>query len=526
MEYPKNFPLEQEKPLIELILSLEKEFKKKIPLNEKEFNANIRLFWKDRAYPNLWWLNFILKVHIEQFSSSFINEIKKFLTKTKVRSQSGIVSLSLFTKGTGCSFDCLYCPKEKDLPKSYFSDEPGIKRAIRNNFDPFEQVKERLTALELSNHPLDKIEILIKGGTFSFYNKKYRENFVKRVFEAVNGKKADILLKAQTTNETAKRRIVGINIETRPDYINEKEIRFLRSLGVTQVELGVQALDNKILKTVNRGHDVEAVKKATFLLKEAGFKVGYHLMLNLPGSSPQKDLILLQKAFSKDFSPDHLKVYPTVVTKYAKLEELYQNGKYQPYSLAQLVKVITKFKTEIVPFWVRIGRLTRDITIQMMTGENIPSNLRAMIQDSMKKKNQKCQCVRCREIKGQKFSASQGEALRSYKYEASKGIEYFLEFVDSEEHCLGLCRLRITHSQRAIVRELHVYGQALPLGEKSKKAVQHQNLGLKLLQNAEIIAKNEGFKEISVISGIGARPYYRKFGYKLKNTYMVKNLAS
>lgn len=524
MEYPKNFPLKQEKPLIVLLLNLEIQFNKKIPKNEKELHAYIRLFWKDRAYPNLWWLNFILKVHAEQFSSSFIKNIKKLLTKTKVRSQSGIVSLSLFTMGTGCSFDCLYCPKEKDLPKSYFSDEPGIKRAIRNNFDPFEQTKERLTALELSNHPLDKIEILIKGGTFSFYDKSYRENFVKRIFEAVNNKKAATLLEAQTDNELTKRRIIGINIETRPDYINEEEIQFLRYLGVTQVELGVQALDNKILKAINRGHNVSAVKKATFLLKESGFKVGYHLMLNLPESSPQKDLLLLKKAFTEDFSPDHLKVYPTVITKYAKLEELYQKGKYQPYSLSQLVKVIIKFKTEIVPFWVRIGRLTRDITVQMITGENIPSNLRAMIQTSMKNKGQKCQCIRCREIKDQKFSASKGEALRGYKYKASKGTEYFLEFIDSQEHCLGFCRLRLTHSKLAIVRELHVYGQALPLGQKNNDAIQHQNLGTKLLQKAEKIAKTEGYKKILVIAGIGARPYYRKFGYKLENTYMSKNL--
>ena len=515
MEYPKNFPLEQEIPLIKLLHGMEKQFKVKIPLNEKEFNANIRLFWKSRAYPNLWWLNLILKIHTELFSYSFINEISKFLTKTKVRSQSGIVTLTLFTQGTGCSFDCLYCPKEKDLPKSYFSDEPGIKRAIRNNFDPFEQTKERLNALELSNHPLDKIEILIKGGTFSFYPKNYRENFVKRVFEAVNDQKAATLLNAQKVNETANKRIIGINIETRPDYINNKEIQFLRYLGITQVELGVQALDDKILKTINRGHDVETVKKATFLLKEAGLKVGYHLMLNLPGSSPQKDILLLKKAFMEDFSPDHLKVYPTVVTKFSRLADLYQKGLYVPYSLPQLITVLRKFKTEIVPKWVRIGRLTRDITVQMIAGPNMPSNLREILKV-------KCQCIRCREIKGQKVVGQ--IKLKTTKYLASEGTEYFMEYADEADHCLGFLRLRFTKNHQAIVRELHVYGQALALGQKSKKAIQHQNLGSKLLQKAESMAKDEGFKEISVISGIGARPYYKKFGYKLENTYMAKGI--
>lgn len=484
-----------------------------MPKNEKEFNADIRFFWKNRAYPNLWWLNFILKIHSDQFSYSFIKKINKFLTKTKVRSQSGIVSLSLFTKGAGCSFNCLYCPKENDLPKSYFSDEPGIKRAIRNNFDPFEQTKERLAALELSNHPLDKIEILIKGGTFSFYPKNYRENFVKRIFEAVNGKRASSLLKAQKANETAKKRIIGINIETRPDYINLEEIEFLRFLGVTQVEIGVQALDDKILQSINRGHNVEAVKKATFLLKEAGFKVGYHLMLNLPETSPQKDLLLLKKVFTKDFSPDHLKVYPTVVTKYAKLAELYQKGQYLPYSLPQLIEVLRKFKANIVPKWVRIGRLTRDITVQMIAGPDIPSNLRETLKI-------KCNCIRCREIKGQKVTGR--VKLETTPYPASQGKESFLEFTDEADHCLGFLRLRLTKNSKAVVRELHVYGQAVPIGAKNTKAVQHQNLGKKLLQKAENIAKDHGLKEIFVISGIGARPYYRKFGYKLKGTYMVR----
>lgn len=515
MEYPKNFPLEQEKPLIDLLLNLEKQFKKKAPKNEKELNAYIRLFWKNRAYPNFWWLNFILKIHSDQFSYSFIKKIQKLTTKTPVRSLSGIVSLSLFTKSTGCSFNCLYCPKEKNIPKSYFSDEPGIKRALRNNFDPFRQTKERLTALGLSGHPLDKIEIIIKGGTFSFYPKNYRENFVKRIFEAVNGKKAKNLPEAQKANETAKKRIIGINIETRPDYINQEEIQFLRFLGVTQVELGVQALDDKILKTINRGHNVEAVKKATFLLKEAGFKVGYHLMLNLPGSSPQKDLILLKKAFTEDFSPDHLKVYPTVVTKYSRLAKLYQKGWYRPYSLSELIEVLRKFKAKIVPKWVRIGRLTRDITVQMIAGPNMPSNLREILKV-------KCHCIRCREIKGQK--AAGRAKLETTRYLASKGTEYFMEYVDKANHCLGFLRLRLTKNHKAVVRELHVYGPALPLGSKNKKAVQHQNLGTKLLQKAERIAKDKDFKKISVISGVGARPYYRQFGYRLEGTYMSKNL--
>ncbi|MEK7079558.1 MAG: radical SAM protein, partial [Patescibacteria group bacterium] len=305
MFYPKNFPKQFEQPLIELLLLLERDFKKKIPTDEKKFNrlvldklrmSEVQKYFKD-IKPSNWWFTFILLRHENKFSPMFIEHVQPFLTKTKTRSTSGIVALSLFTKGVGCSFSCVYCPNEPGVPKSYFSDEPAVMRAIRHNFDPYKQTLQRLIMFTLSNHPIDKVEIIIKGGTFSFYPKAYRRWFVKRIFDACNvdvitylklGKlvnnSSKTLPLAQTKNETAKSRIIGMNIETRPDYINEKEIKFLRTLGVTHVEIGIQILDDEVYKLINRGHKIKDVIDATLLLKNAGFKVGYHLMPNLPGS--------------------------------------------------------------------------------------------------------------------------------------------------------------------------------------------------------------------------------------------------
>src|SRR3989338_3582668 len=265
MFFPRNFPNKFERPLIELLLLLEEDFKKVVPSDDKKFNRlvldklkmnDIQKYFKD-IKPSNWWLTFILLRHEEKFSPKFIEHIRPFLTKTKTRSTSGIVALSLFTKGVGCPFSCVYCPNEPGVPKSYFSDEPAVMRAIRHNFDPYKQTLQRLIMFALSNHPIDKVEIIIKGGTFSFYPKAYRRWFVKRIFDACNVdvtsylktgglmcNSSKTLIHAQKKNEIGKSRIIGINIETRPDYITKGEIKFLRTLGVTHVEIGVQILDD------------------------------------------------------------------------------------------------------------------------------------------------------------------------------------------------------------------------------------------------------------------------------------------
>lgn len=557
MFYPPNFPSEKENLLLEILSLLQgktknqafsqKKFQKQfyqilsLPQFQKEFSGKT---------PPFWWFNFLLLRHQKLFSQSFINLAQKFFLKTATRSLSGIIPVAVFTQPKGCPFNCIYCPQENNLPKSYFSDEPAVMRAQRNNFDPYWQTKNRLIGLLLSGHPIDKLEIIIKGGTFSFYPQNYRRQFVKKIFDAANedilkliqsGKEKRVpsssLKEAQEKNQKSPSRIIGIIVETRPDFINPEEILFLRELGVTHVEIGVEAPDDQILKLINRGHDTQAIKKATFLLKEAGFKINYHLMPNLPGSSPQKDLKLLKKIPTPDFSPDHLKIYPTVVTKFTQLEKWYQTKKYQPYSLEELIDVLVQFKSQIVPRWVRISRLARDISLQMISGPILPSNLRQIVQKKLKEKNLACPCLRCREIKNQKPSSK--PILKIASYDASQGKEYFLEYTDSQNHCLGFLRLRIPTSlldptqkpifpflrKAALVRELHVYGPVASLRKKSP-TTQHQGIGKKLLQKAEEIARENHAQKIAVISGVGVRPYYRRFGYRLCQTYMVKSLPN
>jgi len=551
MFFPENFPPNLTEDLKNfLLLAQEKWQKNKSPKNIKTvFRAVLKenkfLF---KNIPPIWWLRFILLRWEKNFSPEFIKATKS-LIKTKVRSYSGILPVAVFTKPVGCPFHCLYCPETKTLPKSYLKDEPALMRALRENFDPYSQTRNRLISLALSGHNANKVEIIIKGGTFSFYSQKYRQKFVKEVFDAANsdilkiiktGKenfsKSKSLIEAQKLNEKAKTRIVGINIETRPDFITPQEIEFLRKLGVTHVELGVQILDDDILKKINRQQMVSQVIQATFLLKESGFKITYHLMPNLPFSSPEKDLKTFKKVFTSSFSPDHLKIYPTVIPKESKLKKLIENKVYRPYSLKKLISLLVKVKTEIIPPWVRISRLARDVSEKSILAPKIPSNLREIVLGEIKKLGKKCQCIRCREIKDKPWKGT--PKLRIFNYSASEGKEYFLEFIDNNHHCLGFLRLRIPAyilnpkikplfsvlKDAALIRELHIYGPATPLAQKDLLFTQHRNLGKKLIAKAEKITKKLKIKKIAVISGVGVREYYRKLGYKLQQTYMVKNL--
>ncbi len=464
-------------------------------------------------------------------------KLEAFLTKTKTRSLSGIVPLSVFTKGKGCPFNCIYCPTSqiKDIPKSYFADEAAIQRAIRFGFGPYDQVEGRLIMFVLAGHIIDKVDLIIQGGTFSFYDKTYRQRFVKRCFDAANSDVMSLIVdgqqvrvnskslkEAQALNEKANSRIIGITIETRPDYINKDELKFLRQLGVTRVELGIQIVDDKILALVERGHGTKEIKQATYLLKEYGFKVTYHLMTNLPGSNPKLDFERLSQVFANpDYRPDYLKVYPTALVKNAKLLDWYRQGKYKPYSQEELVPLLIKFKQEIVPEYVRIQRLVRDLTKNDQFKVLVESHLRQRLHN----RQIKCNCIRCREIKDQTKSQIW---LKVFGYKASNGIEYFLSFVDEDNRLYGLLRLRIlTDADRpwqAVIRELHVYGPTVALGRHLKTASQHKGLGYKLLKKAEKIAKWHEAKKIAVISGVGVRDYYRKLGYELQETYMVKTL--
>ena len=461
------------------------------------------------------------------------NLLEDLLKKKKVRSLSGVAVVSVLTKPYPCPGKCLYCPSEKGMPKSYLSNEPAVMRAILNKFDPYRQVKSRIQSLEIQGHPTDKIELIVIGGTWSFLPEKYQEWFIKKCFDAANGKTGKTLEASQKKNETAKNRIIGITIETRPDYINEKEILLLRKLGVTRVELGVQSIYGDVLEFNLRGNSVKDIIFATKSLKDAGFKVCYHMMPNLPGSDTKKDKEMFREIFKNpDFQPDLLKIYSCAVLKEAPLYKLWQAGKYKPYTEKELTELLMEIK-KIVPYYCRIQRLTRDIpSTSIIEGPAKISNMRQLLAENSKKQGWKCKCVRCREV-GQDYDPEEKLYLFRQDYKASGGKEIFLSYENKNRSRLySLLRLRIPSGSEfipviknsGIIRELHTYGQLHPL-KYSAISPQHKGLGKKLIQEAEKIVKKE-FKipSIAVISGVGAREYYKKLGYKLKDTYMIKKL--
>jgi len=458
------------------------------------------------------------------------NKNLESLLKTRpVRSLSGVVNVSVLTKPYSCPGKCIFCPTEKDIPKSYVSGEPAVERAKRLKYDPYAQVKKRIEVLAMAGHPVEKIELRVIGGTWSFYEKKYKTWFVKRCFDACNGKKSKNLEDAQEKNEKAKHRIVGLSFETRPDFINLKEIKEMKELGATKIELGVQTLYGDVLKLNKRQHGIKETIEATRILKDAGFKVAYQTMLNLLGSTPQKDVRMFKELFSdENFKPDSLKIYPCALVKEAPLHKLYLKKKYRPYSEKTLIETIARIK-KFVPEYVRIERIIRDIpATSIIEGGAKTSNLRQILDRKMKKEGWQCRCIRCREIKNLK--KEKRLYLFREDYKASQGKEIFLSFEDKQrKNIYSLLRLRFPSStilpvlkDSAVVRELHTFGQAVDVSKKDS-SVQHKGLGKKLLKKAERISKKE-FKKLAVISGVGVRDYYKKLGYKLEQGYMVKKI--
>lgn len=462
-----------------------------------------------------------VKVGIE-FNQERDEEIRTMLITRPVRSLSGIVNVSVLTKPYPCPGKCIYCPDEKGMPKSYLKNEPAAMRAAMNKFDPKKQVDVRISSLQMAGHPVDKVEIRIVGGTWSFYPKRYRDEFVKRLFEACNGRTSKTIKEVQKINESSKHRVVGLSVETRPDFITPEELSELRYLGVTAVELGVQAIDDFILQTIKRGHNLESIITATRLLKDAGFKICYQIMPNLPGSNIKKDEIMFKRTFSDpNFKPDYLKIYPTATIKGTELYDMWKRGEYVPYSDEELKSLLKRMKKS-VPSYVRIQRLMRDIPVQEIEAGTKVSNIREIIERESKNEGWSCKCIRCREVKGF-YSPSDKMIMFREHYEASRGKEILLTFESEDRKKLySLLRLRI--SPTAMIRELHTYGKQLGLKKKGLSP-QHKGLGKKLMAEAEKIARNEfGLDRISVISSVGTRGYYRKMGYRLKNTYMVKLL--
>ncbi|MFH0873234.1 MAG: tRNA uridine(34) 5-carboxymethylaminomethyl modification radical SAM/GNAT enzyme Elp3 [Candidatus Komeilibacteria bacterium] len=336
-------------------------------------------------------------------------------------------------------------------------------------------------------------------------------------------------------NETTRYRIIGLTLETRPDHINEAEIKNLRRLGCTRVQLGIQHTDDKILELIRRGDTLANAVKSTRLLKEAGFKVDMHFMPDLPGSTPKKDLEMFKYVFiSEDLQPDQLKIYPYVVNEHAQLWHWFKNGKYQPYSEKELMDLLIEVK-KLTPPYVRINRLVRDIPKESITAGNSITNLRQYLQQELNQQGGQCMCIRCREPRAQSRGASTA-IFKTRIYRASVGTEYFLSYESKDEKTIyAFCRLRFNDSPddnfipelqgASLVRELHVYGQMTPVDQLATTGVQHLGFGSKLMALAEKITKEKGLEKVAVISGIGVREYYRMLGYQLEGTYMVKYLG-
>jgi len=443
--------------------------------------------------------------------------------KKPTKTISGITPVAVMLPPRKCKHgSCIYCPN-LNVPQSYTPKSPVVLRASSLDYDSYKQVRARIKAFKGMNHPTEKIELIIMGGTFLEYPKEFQYEFVKGLYDGLNGKKSKTLKEAQKINETGRHRAVALCIETRPDVCTQFISR-MREWGVTRVELGVQIIDDEIYKKVKRGHKVKDVVTATKTLKEAGFKIGYHIMPGLPGSSIKKDLKLFKKIFKDPkFKPDQVKLYPCQVMPGSVLEKMYWKGKYEPYTKEQTEKVLLEM-IKIVPRYARIMRVMREIPTEYLVAGTKRIDLRNEIEKELRKKKTKLKEIRYREIG---FALQRGEVnldlkLKKTKYKASEGTEYFLEIVNKNDILFGLLRLRLSKAE-AMIREIHVYGQSLKLGEKGLIS-QHKGIGKQLIQESEKIALKNKYKKIKVISGIGVREYYKKLGYGLEETYMVKLL--
>ena len=449
-----------------------------------------------------------------------------------VRTLSGVTTVTVLTKPYPCPGECIFCPDDARMPKSYLPNEPGARRGLEHAYDPYSQVASRIRALEGVGHPTDKIELLILGGTWSCYPKDYQEGFVRRCFDAMNPQQASTLEQAHALNETTLHRNVGLVIETRPDYITPGEITHLRRLGVTKIQMGAQSLDDHILDLNLRGHSTADTHRAAALLRAAGFKIVLHWMPNLLGATLASDRQDFTRLWS-DLCPDEIKIYPTQLLQNTALYEFWQRGEYTPYTTAELVDLIADLKPSI-PRYCRVNRVVRDIPSTEVVAGNKRTSLRLDIQQEMARRGTACQCIRCREVRGQRINVAALQ-LNDQVYTAGGAEEHFLSFVTPHDRIAGFLRLCLPGADAphtgladlqgaAIIREVHVYGQSLEIGADRQGSAQHAGLGTRLMQRADEVAHARGFHRMAVIAAVGTRPYYLERGFERGELYLVKNL--
>lgn len=468
----------------------------------------------------------------------------KVLRRKTVRAISGVTIIAVMTKPWPCpqKEPCAYCPggPAYGVPQSYTGREPATMRGLQFNFDPYAQVKHRIEQLEAIGHTVDKIELIVMGGTFPAMPVDYQFSFIKECLDAITGVRSSSLEEAKRNAEVSPRRNVGITVETRPDWCKEPHVDIMLSYGTTRVEIGVQNIYDDIYALVNRGHTVKDVIEATRIAKDAGLKVVYHMMPGLPGSDFDRDLEAFKRIFTDpDFKPDMLKIYPCLVVKGTKLYDWWIKGLYKPYSTEEAAKLIAEIK-KIIPEWVRIMRVQRDIPAYMIEAGPRSSNLREIALRMLKEEGLRCRCIRCRETGHRWLRDHVKPDLEKVeiivrRYEASMGEEFFISAEDPiNDVLIGYLRLRIpsnlahrpeiANKSAAIIRELKVVGPLVPVGKRPGEEYQHRGFGRALLEKAEEISADMGCKKILVTSALGTKRYYMRFGYNYDGPYMSKNL--
>jgi len=567
---------------IEDICSFNPEFKKRevIPDDKKDVFINfVKELWKYnfenkkhflkilqkvrkkyKMSPRMFQLFYIYRELRREHNLEENLSLEEYLTTKTVRRLSGVMVITVLSspyptyklpngkvkkQRFSCKHNCYYCPNEPGQPRSYLKDEPAVARANKNEFDAVRQFYDRASTYYTIGHPVDKIELLVLGGTWSEYPVQYQEEFIRDLFYAANTfydttKRGRLsLTEEQVINENAKCRIIGLTLETRPDSITPEEIKRFRYYGCTRVQIGVQHTDDNILRIINRGCYLEDTIRAIKLLKDSCYKIDIHLMPDLPFSTPEIDNEMFDMVLeSPDLQVDQWKIYPCEVVPWTVIKKWHDKGLYESYGQEKLIEVILNVKKKVHP-WIRLNRVIRDIPNQYISGGNNVTNLRQHLLKMLKDRGEKCKCIRCREVKGKNIDPKDIK-LFVREYDASNGKEYFISFETKDENTiLGFVRLRLIKNSSvdfikpirnaALIRELHVYGNMTSLfkfGNKKNNKTQHSGFGKRLMKKAEEIAFSQGYKKIVVISGIGVKNYYRKLGYYSEGTYMVKYFVS
>lgn len=505
------------------------------PLTTKIYHHTMRTYAR-RGVP---WLSKakLLQAYQDLCDQGYLEfdpDLRTHLQMKPVRSQAGVTVVTVLTKPYPCPGKCIFCPTDIRMPKSYLHDEPGAQRAERYAFDPYEQTAGRIKALEKIGHTVAKVELLILGGTWSSYPRDYQEWFVKRCFDAMNGVDAADLPTAQQLNTTAQRRNVGLVVETRQDHIDVAELRWLRYLGVTKVQVGIQSMNEQVLQLNKRGHDTQATREAFRLLRLGGFKIHGHWMPNLLGATPASDMADYELLWSDPaVKPDELKIYPCMLLENAELYHYWQRGEYHPYTEEEVTEILVQCMVR-TPRYARLTRIIRDIPTDNVVEGFKKANLRQIAAQEIKKRGLQCQDIRSREIRREAVTAAELHlGIDTYKTDAT--TEHFLSFETADGRLAGFLRLSLPDQNQvhplpelqnhAMIREVHIYGPALPIGEESQGEAQHIGLGSQLIDKAKEMAQTAGYRYLSVISAVGTRKYYEKHNFQIAGLYMTTTLS-